>query len=161
VDEVGGRGQERHVEWDFGCGGRGGWFSERTFGGAGGPEGSDTAALIEIVFRSGFGLGGIELGALVEVVREGFLGGLVCLPTAGPHGELGLRRSPGGMDQWRGGGLIDVGEDSVDGLRVGEECDEGEGSLAGWTDEGKHLVDPGQEGGPFGEPGGGGVGWLG
>ena len=36
------------------------------------------------------GVGGIELWALVEVVAEGFLGGLFCLPTAGPHGEFGL-----------------------------------------------------------------------
>ncbi len=51
-----------------------------------------------------------------------------------------------------------MGEDLCDGLRIGEERDEGEGRLAGWTDEGKHLVDPGQEGGPPGGPGGGEVG---
>jgi hypothetical protein len=58
------------------------------------------------------------------------------------------------------GGLADVGEDLGDGLRIGEERDKGEGRLTGWTDEGKHLVDPGQEGGPFGGPAGvGSGGW--
>jgi hypothetical protein len=39
---------------------------------------------------------------LVEVVGEGFLGDLVVFPTVGPdgsHGELGLGRSPGGVDE--------------------------------------------------------------
>jgi hypothetical protein len=33
---------------------------------------------------------GIERGALVEAVGEGFLGGLVLLGPAGTHAELGL-----------------------------------------------------------------------
>ena len=52
-------------------------------GGAEGPERSGLPALIEIVFRNGLGLGGVEFGALVEVVGEGFLGDLVCFPTGG------------------------------------------------------------------------------
>ena len=76
--------------------------SIRACGGTGGPQGSCTAALVEVVFRNRLGVGGIELGGLVEVVGEGFLGGLVCFPTAGPHGfhgEFSLGRSPGGVDE--------------------------------------------------------------
>ena len=74
----------------------------RTSGGTDGPQGSGTAALIEVVLRNGFGLGGIEAGGLVEVVREGFLGGLFCLLTVGPHGphvELSLRGASSGMEE--------------------------------------------------------------
>jgi hypothetical protein len=49
--------------------------------------------------REGFWLGGIGVGSLVEVGRDGFLGSCVVFPTVGPHGELGLGRSPGGVDQ--------------------------------------------------------------
>ena len=76
--------------------------SIRASGGTGGPQGSCTAALVEVVFGNRLGVGGIELGGLVEVVGEGFLGGLVWFPTAGPHGlhgELSLGRSPGGVDE--------------------------------------------------------------
>jgi hypothetical protein len=44
------------------------------------PEGSGAPGLIEVVFWNGLGFGGIERGALVEVVGEGFLGDLVCFP---------------------------------------------------------------------------------
>jgi len=67
-----------------------------------GPEGCcrlGVPALIEIVFGNGLGIGGVKLGALIEVVGEGFLGDLVCLPAVGPHGEFGLRRPPGGMEE--------------------------------------------------------------
>jgi len=50
--------------------------SGRTYDGAGGPRRSGLPALIEVVFRNGLGLGGIERGVLVEVVGEGFLGDL-------------------------------------------------------------------------------------
>ena len=75
---------------------------------------------MEVVFRNELGLGGIERGALIEVVGEGSLDDLFCFPTGGLHGELGLRGSPGGGDQRGEGGLADVGEDLSDGLRVGE-----------------------------------------
>ena len=78
------------------------------------PERSGLPALIEVVFWNRLGLGGIELGALVEVVGEGFLGDLVCLPTAGPlgpHGEVGLGWSPGGVEEGGRSGVADVGED--------------------------------------------------
>lgn len=61
--------------------------------------------LVEVVFRNGLGVGGIELGGLVEVVGEGLLDGLVVIPTVGPdgshgsHGELGLGRAPGRMEE--------------------------------------------------------------
>jgi hypothetical protein len=49
--------------------------------------------------------------ALVEViVGEGFLGDLFCIPTGGAHGEFGLRRSPGRMDEREG--LVDPREQS-------------------------------------------------
>ena len=50
---------------------------------------------------------GIERGTLVEVVGEGFLGDLFCLPTAGPHGELGLGWTPGRVGERGGGGLAE------------------------------------------------------
>jgi len=156
-----GRGQERYEEEILGCGGQGGWIPKRTSGGGvRGPRGSGTAALVEVVLRNRFGLGGIELRALVEVVREGFLGGLFCFPTGGPHVKLNLGWAPGGMGERGGGGLADMGKDLCDGLGIGEERDEREGFLAGGTDQGEDLIDPGQEGGPPGGPGGGGIGWL-
>ena len=79
------------------------------------PEGSGTVALMEIVHRRGFRLGGIEHGALVEVVGEGFLGDLLCFPTDGAHGELDLGWSPGGMGEGGRSGLSDMGQDLCDG----------------------------------------------
>ena len=114
-------------------------------------------ALIQIVFGNRLGLGWIELGALVEVVGKGFLGGLVCMPTVGPHGELRLGWAPGRMGQRGRGGLADVGEDLGDGLGLGEERDEREGFPAGGTDQGEDLVDASQKRGPPGGPGGGGI----
>jgi hypothetical protein len=78
--------------------------------------------LVEVFFWNRLGVGGVEFGGLVEVVGEGFLGGLVCLPTVGPHGshgELGLRWAPGGVEDRGRGGLADVGQDLADGLGVG------------------------------------------
>ena len=83
------------------------------------PDRSGVPALIEVVLRDRLGLGGIELGGLVEVVGEGFLGGLVCLPAVGPHGshgELGLGWAPGGVEEWGRSGLTDVEEDLCDGF---------------------------------------------
>jgi hypothetical protein len=74
--------------------------SGRTSGGEGGRIARLLSpALIEGVFRHGFGLGRIELGALVEVVRGESLGGLVMCRSAGAHAELGLGWRPGGMGQ--------------------------------------------------------------
>ncbi len=97
----------------------------------------------------GSGSVGSNSGRLVEVVGEGFLGDLVCFRPAGPHGELGLGRSPGGMEERGRGGLTDVGEDLCDGLGIGEERDEREGRLAGGTDEGEDLSRSGPGGRPI------------
>ena len=106
----------------------------------------------------------IELGRLVEVVGEESLGGLEVCPTVGPqgrHGELGLGRSPGGMDGRGRGRLADVDQDLGNGFGIGEDRDKGERRLAGRTDQGEGFIDSGQEGGPFGGPGKGGVVGLG
>ena len=68
------------------------------------PEGSGVPALIEVVLRNGLGIGGIEVGGLVEVVGEQSLGDLVVFSTAGPQGELGLGWSP--LAGWRSGGEV-------------------------------------------------------
>jgi len=154
VGETDGRGQERQVGWVFGWGGGGlRVFGRTSGGGAGEPQGSGIAALIEVVFRNRLGLGGIELRALVEVVGKGFPGGLVVFPTVGPdgsHGELSLGWASGGMDERGRSGLANVGEDLCDGLGLGEERDEGERCLAGGADKREDFIDPGQEGGPVG-----------
>ena len=118
-----------------------------------GPERSCSPALIEVVVRDRLGLGGIERGALVEVVGEGFLGDLVWFGPAGPHAELGLGWSSGGMKGRGRSGLTDMGEDLGNRLRISQGRDEPERCLAGRTAEGEDFLDPGQEGGP---PGGSG-----
>ena len=75
--------------------GRGG----RAGGGTGGLRRSAGAGLVEVVVGDGVGLSGIEVGTLVEVVGEGFLGDLFSFPTAEIHGKLGLGRSPGWMEE--------------------------------------------------------------
>lgn len=47
------------------------------------------------------------------------------------------------------------------GFGIGQERDEGEPRLAGWTDQGEDFIDPGQEGRPPRGPGRAGVRWLG
>ena len=56
--------------------------------------------LVEMVFRNGLRVGGIEVGTLVEVVGEGFLGGLFLFPTAEIHSEVGVGWPPGRMEEW-------------------------------------------------------------
>ena len=56
-------------------------------------------ALVEVIVGNGLGFGGIEGGRLIEVVGEGILGDLLCISTGWVHGEFGLRRSPGRMDE--------------------------------------------------------------
>jgi hypothetical protein len=53
-------------------------------GGAGEHEGSSVPALIAVVFRNWLGMGGIELGALVEVVGGRIPGQLLLLPHRRP-----------------------------------------------------------------------------
>jgi len=62
------------------------------------------------------------------------------------------------MDEWGRSGLANVEEDLGDGLGVRKERDKGEGFLAGRADQRKHFIDPGQESGPPGGSGGGGIG---
>ena len=106
------------------------------------------SGLVEVVVRGGFRLGGIELGGLIEVAWEGFLGDLLCFDYTEAHVELSLRRPPCGMKERRGGGLTDVGENPGNRLRVSEERDEGEGGPAGGADQREDLVDSGQKCGP-------------
>ena len=130
-----------------------GWAS----GGVGDAEGLPTLALVEVVVGDGLRVRGVEVGGLVEVVGERFLGGLFWYYTLDPAGtylEFGLRRSPGGMDQPGRAGLTDVGEDLGDGLGLGEERDEGERRLAAGTDQREHLIDPGRDERPQGSVGG-------
>ena len=83
-------GQERQVGWGLGCGRGVFGISARASGGAGGDPRLFTPALIEVVVRHGFRLSGIELGALVEVVGKGLLGGLVVFHTLGPGSSAAL-----------------------------------------------------------------------
>jgi hypothetical protein len=53
-------------------------FPRQPPAGPGGDARLFSPALIEVVFRHGFRLSGIELRALVEVGGEGILGDLVC-----------------------------------------------------------------------------------
>ena len=58
--------------------------------------------LVEVVVRDGLGVGGVELGGLVEVVGEGFSSGRFGFEAG--EIEFYLRRSPGppgGMNQGR------------------------------------------------------------
>ena len=114
------------------------------------PERSGSPALIEVVVRDRFGLSGIEGGRLVEVVGEGFLGGLVLFRPVGPQAEFGLGWSSGGMKGRGRGGLTDVGEDMSNWLGIRQERDERERFLAGGADQREDFIDPGQEGGPPG-----------
>ena len=78
-----------------GIGAAGGWVVPSRQKGLG-KEGP-SEAVIEVVFRSGLRLGGIELGHLIEVAREDHLGGLSFRPAGKIDGELRLGWSPGRM----------------------------------------------------------------
>jgi hypothetical protein len=62
------------------------------------------------------------------------------------------------VEKWGRGGLADVDEDLSDGFGLGEERDERERFLAGWTDQREDFINPSEKSGPSGRPGGGGVG---
>jgi hypothetical protein len=87
--EVGGRDREWRAGWDRGCGTAGTvwWVSGRTSDGAEGSVGASLPAVVEIVFRNGLGVGGIEPGALVEAVGVRFLSDIFIFPTAEFRGE--------------------------------------------------------------------------
>jgi len=69
------------------------------------------------------------------------------------------RKRGRGVDFGCGWGVFGFGGCASGG--AGEQRDEGEGSAAGRTDQGKHLIDPCQQSSPPGRSGGTGVGWLG
>lgn len=77
----------------------------------------------------------------VEWVKNANRGGFFCVAAA----------------CWGRSGLANVGQDQGDGFRIGDERDEREGRLAGGTDQREDFIDPGQEGGPPGGSGGGGI----
>ena len=97
---AGGTGEKRQVGGSVGRGRGVFGDSGRACGGAEGLKRFRAPALIEVVFWKGLGLGGIELGRLVEVVGEGFLGDLFCFRAHRPDIEFGLGRPPGGMEEW-------------------------------------------------------------
>ena len=74
--------------------GRGGvfGFEGHASGGAEGPKRLHTPALalVEVVSGDRLRLGRVEIRGLDEVVGEGFLGDLFCVPTTGAHLEFGL-----------------------------------------------------------------------
>ncbi len=60
---------------------------ERARGGTGGEGRLGTAALVDVAVRDGVGLGGIELGCLIAVVRGELLGDLVGIGGPALEGE--------------------------------------------------------------------------
>ncbi len=121
---------------------------ERARGGSGDEGRSVAEAVVEVVVRNGVGLGGIELGCLIEVVRGEVLGDLVGVGDTEREGELGLGRPPCGVEPGRRAGLAGVGEDLGDRLGIGEYRDERKRRVTGGTDQREDFIDPGEEGGP-------------
>ena len=97
--EGGGVGQGMEEGSGLGCGRGVLGFQGRASGGAEGTQGLRAPALIVVVLGNGLGIGGIEVGTLVEVVGEGFLGGLFWFSTAEIHSEVGVGWPPGRMDE--------------------------------------------------------------
>ncbi len=85
--------------------------------------------LIELEFRNGFRIGGVESAGLIEL-------------------EEALRRRPSGR-QWRGlGREIEIGENGAYGNGIRNEGDDAHRSTTGRADERQHIVDTRDEGGP-------------
>lgn len=106
MGEGGGVGQE--VEEGSGFGGRRGGFGFDGWasGGAGDAEELPTLALVEVVVGDGLRVRGVEVGGLVEVVGERFLGGLFWYGDAGVRwlrcwGLWLGRRARGGHREWK------------------------------------------------------------
>ena len=89
--------------------------------------------LIELEFRNGFRLGGIESVGLIEF-------------------EEALGRRPSGRQWRRLGREIEVGQDGANGNGIGDEGDDAHRSTAGRADERQHVVDTRDEGGPARRP---------
>ena len=77
--------------------------------------------LIELEFRNGFRIGGVESAGLIEL-------------------EEALRRRPSGR-QWRGlGREIEIGENGAYGNGIRNEGDDAHRSTTGWADERQDIV---------------------
>ena len=100
--------------WGFGAGLR------RT----GGLRRLSASSLVEMIWRDGLRVGGIELRGLVEVDRKGILVELVGVPALVAHVEFGLGRPPGWTEEGGCGRLTDVGQDLGNGFGIGQERDE-------------------------------------
>ena len=85
-------------------------------------------------------------------------GVLACIAAVQIESSLG-RPACWMEERWRCG-LTDVSKNPADGLGIGQEGNEREGSTARRADQGECLVDAGQQGGPLGRPGGGGGAWT-
>ena len=96
-----------------------------------GPSGyiSVGQGLIELVFRNGLRIGGIESERLVEP-------------------ELGLGWGAGGTQERRPTGKIEADEDGADGRWIGDKGNDTHGSAARGADEREDLIDASDEGSP-------------
>ena len=99
--------------------------------GTAGPSNDITVGegLIELVFRNGFGVGGIESEGLIEP-------------------EVGLGWGTGGTQEGRPAGKIEVGEDGANGNGIGDEGDDTHGSTARRAHERKDIIDASDEASP-------------
>ena len=85
--------------------------------------------LIELEFRNGLRIGGVEFAGLIEF-------------------EEALGRRPS-RRQWRGsGGEIEMGKDGANGNGIGDERDDAHRSTTGRANERQDIVDTRDEGGP-------------
>ena len=96
-----------------------------------GPSGyiSVGYGLIELEFRKGLRISGIESGRLIE-------------------SELGLGWAAGGSQERRPTGKIEADEDRADGRWIGDEGDDTHGSAARGADEREDIIDASDKGGP-------------
>jgi hypothetical protein len=117
---------------------------------------SGAAGLIEV--ELGYGVGRVERGRLVEVIRRD---GVLCRYRAdgiGVEVEGSLGRIPCGRESWRGVRELEVAEDGARGPGVGEEGEDAHGGAALGAAEGEDLADAGEEMGPAGAGGAAGEG---
>lgn len=82
--------------------------------------------LVEVKVRDELGVGLVEIGGLVEE-------------------EFALGQSARWGEGWRSVGKLEMEEDGLDGGGVSEESEDPHLAAAGGAQQGKHLVDPGEE----------------
>lgn len=99
--------------------------------GTAGPSNDITVGegLIELVFRNGFGVGGIESEGLIEP-------------------EVGLGWGTGGTQERRPAGKIEVGEDGANGNGNGDEGDDAHRSTTRRANERQDIIDASDKRGP-------------